>query len=292
MDPGDHDCDRDVDAREAFALLGHEIRLEILLALLEDWVAVYTEPKSYAELMDIVGIRDSGKFNYHLTKLRGVYVRKVEDGYVPTASATALYRAVLAHRPTDLLEFDPVPIDSACPACGETPLLEYDRGFVSLDCPSCSEWVGFTYPFPQNGFAGRSGDEVLEALHSRVRHDIALAREGQCPDCAGTTTVDLRLDAVDEDAHWVVLSCETCTLTAGMSPLSAVLSDDRVRSTLREAGVDTDGYDWELPEATTRVESREPPLLALEVDTGETHVTIVVDGNLEVRSLETTNRSG
>ncbi|MDF9745462.1 DUF7347 domain-containing protein [Natrinema salsiterrestre] len=88
--------------REAFSLLDHEIRLEILLALLEDWHAVYTEPRSYTELMDAVGMRDSGKFNYHLDKLRGVYVRQVEDGYVPTASVTALYRAVLAHRPTDL----------------------------------------------------------------------------------------------------------------------------------------------------------------------------------------------
>ena len=58
--------------REAFSLLAHEVRLDIVLALLENWAAVDTEPQSYSDLMDAVGMRDSGKFNYHLDKLRGV----------------------------------------------------------------------------------------------------------------------------------------------------------------------------------------------------------------------------
>ncbi len=63
-----------------------------LIALLDDWEAAYTDPIPYAELMDAVDTVDSGKFTYHLGKLRGVYVRTVEEGYVPTAAATALWR--------------------------------------------------------------------------------------------------------------------------------------------------------------------------------------------------------
>jgi len=161
MEPDDR---TEAAVREAFSLLDHEIRLEILLALLEDWHAVYTAPKSYAELMDAVGMRDSGKFNYHLDKLRGVYVRQVEDGYVPTASVTALYRPVLAHRPTERLEYEPTAIDSTCPRCDSAAILRYDRGFVSVECTACDDWPGFTYPFPKTGSRGEALGQSLERL--------------------------------------------------------------------------------------------------------------------------------
>lgn len=270
--------------REAFSLLDHEIRLEILLALLEDWHAVYTEPRSYTELMEAVGMRDSGKFNYHLDKLRGVYVREVEDGYVPTASVTALYRAVLAHRPTERLEYDPTTIDSACPRCDAAPVLRYDRGFVTVECPACDDWVGFTYPFPKNGFTGRSADAIARATTRRARHHVGMARGGQCPFCGGTTTVDLRLDDIAEN-NLVEIACDTCTFLVGVTPLAALLFDRRVAGALAEIGVDLEGYDWELPTPTTRVESRDPVRVTLEIDGERGTVTTVVDETLAVQTV-------
>ncbi|OAQ52739.1 transcriptional regulator [Natrinema mahii] len=273
--------------RDAFSLLGHEIRLEILLALLEDWHAVYTEPRSYAELMDAVGMRDSGKFNYHLDKLRGVYVREVEDGYVPTAAVTALYRAVLAHRPSeggrDWTPPEPTPIDSECPQCGAEAVLRYERGFVTVACPDCEAWPGFTYPFPTNGFAGRSADAVARETARRARFHVGLARTGQCPFCAGTTTVDPRLEPESEDI--VEITCDTCTFLVGVDPLSPLLRDGRVAAALADVGIDLERPDWELPAPTTRVESRDPVrfVLAVEGDTGT--ATIVVDDSLSVRSV-------
>ncbi|MFA9501847.1 winged helix-turn-helix domain-containing protein [Natrinema sp. H-ect1] len=275
--------------RDAFSLLGHEIRLEILLALLEDWHAVYTEPRSYAELMDAVGMRDSGKFNYHLDKLRGVYVRKVEDGYVPTAAVTALYRAVLAHRPAegvrDWTPSEPTPIDSECPDCGTGAVLRYERGFVTVACSACEEWSGFTYPFPANGFAGRSADDVARETARRARFHVGLARTGQCPFCAGTTTVDSRLEREGEDI--VEITCDTCTFLVGVEPLSALLSDGRVAAALSDVGIDLERPDWELPAPTTRVESRVPVRIHLEVAGDAGTATIVVDDSLAVRSVET-----
>ncbi|QLK25901.1 winged helix-turn-helix domain-containing protein [Natrinema zhouii] len=281
MEPDDR---TEAAVREAFSLLDHEIRLEILLALLEDWHAVYTDPKSYAELMDAVGMRDSGKFNYHLDKLRGVYVRQVEDGYVPTASVTALYRAVLAHRPTDRLEYGPTAIDSACPRCDATAILRYERGFVSVECSACDDWPGFTYPFPKNGFAGRSVRAVARATARRARYHIGLARDGQCPFCAGTTTVDVPLDDVADD-NLVEIACDTCTFLVGVEPLSPLLFEERVASALGDVGVDLERYDWELPTPTTRVESQDPVRLALEVEGEAGTATIVVDEALGVRSV-------
>ncbi|WP_254763251.1 winged helix-turn-helix domain-containing protein [Natrinema marinum] len=273
--------------RDAFSLLGHEIRLEILLALLEDWHAVYTEPRSYAELMDAIGMRDSGKFNYHLDKLRGVYVREVEGGYVPTAAVTALYRAVLAHRPAerpaDQTPSDPTPIDSRCPRCDAGAVLRYERGFVTVACSACEEWPGFTYPFPKNGFAGRSADAVARETARRARFHVGLARTGQCPFCAGTTTVD---PCLEDGADAVEISCDTCTFLVGIDPLSPLVRDGRVAAVLADIGVDLERPDWELPEPTVRIESREPVRIALAVEGDTGTVTIVVDGSLTVRSID------
>lgn len=267
------------DAREAFALLGHEIRLDILLALFEDWMAAYTEPKSYAELMDAVGLEDSGKFNYHLGKLRGVYIRQVEDGYVPTASATALYRAVLATRPTETVEYEQPLGEANCPSCGAQPTLRYERGFVTVDCPACQQWEGFTYPFPQNGFEQRDPEQVLRAVHDRVRHEVGLARTGQCPSCAGPIAVDPRVDVIEEPDHWVELACESCTFVVGIDLLSALLTDDRVAAALREIGLDPTGYDWERPTGTRTIRSRDPLRLSLTVEglSGTAAVTVADD---------------
>ena len=269
--------------RDAFSLLGHEIRLEILLALLEEWRAVYTEPRSYAELMDAVGMRDSGKFNYHLDKLRGVYVREVEGGYVPTAAVTALYRAVLAHRPTERFAHEPTPIDSACPRCGDQAVLRYERGFVTVACSACEEWPGFTYPFPKHGFADRNADAVARATAHRARHHVGLARTGQCPFCAGTTTVDLHLE---DETDVVEISCDSCTFLVGVEPLVALRQDGRVAAALADIDVSLERPDWEVPTPTTRVESRDPIRVALTVAGDEGTATIIVDGSLSVRSVD------
>ena len=270
----------DVDAREAFDLLGHDIRLGILLALLEDWLAAYTEPKSYAELMDAVGMEDSGKFNYHLDKLRDVYVHQLEDGYVPTASATALYRAVLAHRPTETVEADQTLSSATCPACGVAAELQYDRGFVTADCPDCAEWEGFTYPFPQNGFESRTPGQLLDAINDRVRHEVGLARTGQCPACAGPTAIDIRTENVEDDG-WIELACESCTFVVGVDPLTAMLTDDRVASALREIGLDPHGHDWDRPDSQPTVSSREPLRLVLSIAGPSGTATIILTDTLE-----------
>ncbi|QRV14078.1 helix-turn-helix transcriptional regulator [Haloterrigena salifodinae] len=56
-----------VDPEEAFRLLGHEIRVQILLAL---WRAS-DHALGFSELYDAVDVDDSGQFTYHLSKLEG-----------------------------------------------------------------------------------------------------------------------------------------------------------------------------------------------------------------------------
>jgi hypothetical protein len=146
-------------SEDAFSLLGHEIRLDILRAFFDMYEPVDPEslPEvrdqrtlSYAELMTAVEMEDSGKFNYHLEQLRGVYIEEVEEGYVPTASAIALYEAMVANRPTETISTD-FSIDERCPNCESELRGEYQQEFLSVDCTTCDLFWGATYRFPKNG---------------------------------------------------------------------------------------------------------------------------------------------
>ncbi len=276
----------EANAKEAFALLGHEIRLEILLALLVNWKAARTEPVSYAALMDTVEMVDSGKFNYHLDKLRDVYVQKVNDGYVPTASATALYRDVLAHRPMDTLTIKNHSLDMDCPVCGEATALTYERGFVTIDCQHCTEWVGFTSPFPHTGVEQRDIDELLTAIDTRVKLHTELLRHDQCPDCSGTVAVDLRLEEFKNEP-FVTVDCQTCSLTIGLEVLGMVRGDNRVTDALQTVGIDPSLPVWELPTGTAFIDSQTPPRVGIRVTSEDGTVTVVLNESLDIVSLIT-----
>ncbi|MEF8852968.1 MAG: winged helix-turn-helix domain-containing protein [Haloarculaceae archaeon] len=72
----------DIDAAaETFALLSDETRVRILVALAEAAGGL-----RFSELRTRVGVRDAGRFNYHLEKLRGRLVEKSGETYVLTAA--------------------------------------------------------------------------------------------------------------------------------------------------------------------------------------------------------------
>ena len=275
--------------REAFALLGHDLRLEILLALLDRWRAAKTEPQRYADLMRAVGLEDSGKLNYHLKKLRGAYLRKTDEGYVPTASATALSRAVLANRPTaGAIQRDVNP-DVACSDCGERLAATYERAFLTVECEACeSDRCTFTYPLPKNGLGGRTDEACLRTVYRRARSQIGLARTGQCPDCAGRTSVTVRRDNLDMDSERAVrITCDTCTWMVQTGVLLPVLSDGRVAAALVEVGLSVEtAYHWDLPAPTTTVHATDPLEIKMHVEGEDGTATVLVDEDLKVVSVE------
>jgi hypothetical protein len=283
---GDEGGER-ADVREAFSLLAHDIRLDIVLALLENWAAVYTEPQSYSELMDAVELRDSGKFNYHLDKLTGVYVEQVEGGYVPTASAVALYRTVLAHRPTETVR-QAGELERLCPHCGGTLVEEYERSFYTLDCTDCDSWELMTYVFPKNGLRGRRGTQRYRAVMERASYHIGLARTGQCPFCAGRVQFEFAPDRVEEmDPPSVDMTCTTCTWYVSIGLLTPLRFDPRVAAALARLGVEEPGTD-DAVDVTGGVRSEDPLRVEATVETDEGSASVVVDEELDVQSVEVT----
>ncbi|WP_227354497.1 DUF7347 domain-containing protein [Haladaptatus salinisoli] len=63
-------------AIDALGTLASEHRIAILREL-----ATADEPLAFSELRERVGIRDTGQFNYHLSKLRGRFVRETDGKY-------------------------------------------------------------------------------------------------------------------------------------------------------------------------------------------------------------------
>lgn len=76
---------------EAIELLSDEVRLGIVLELA---AAAATAPEGdsvgFADLRERVGVRDSGRFNYHLRRLCGGFVERTDGGYRLTEDGAAV----------------------------------------------------------------------------------------------------------------------------------------------------------------------------------------------------------
>lgn len=107
-------------------------------------------------------------------------------------------------------------VDSKCPRCHAALVGRYERGFLSVDCDSCEDWIGFSYPFPKNGFTNRSNEEAVRAAHQRCKRHLAAARAGQCPFCADTTTIDIQEDTIVGGSDPAVeITCNSCSFHVG-----------------------------------------------------------------------------
>lgn len=91
---------------EAFSMLGNETRVALLQTL---WNV--GRPITYSELKDHVGIRDSGRFNYHLDRLVGHFVDRVGGGYRLTVAGEQAVQAVNANMFTEDPSYWPSEVD-------------------------------------------------------------------------------------------------------------------------------------------------------------------------------------
>jgi hypothetical protein len=292
--------DGDGASEEAFVLLSHEIRLDIIRAFFDEYDPPDPESASeardryalsYAELMSATGTEDSGKFNYHLKKLRGTYIEKAEGGYAPTASAVALYESVVANRPTESVEVG-IEADEDCPSCGSGLQGRYEREFLTVECPECDLFWGITYRFPKNGVAVREGEGVYEAVYNRAMYHVGLARTGQCPSCAGITDTTVPEDRLDgESIPTVEVTCETCSWLATVDVVSALQFEPCVTRALLEVGVplaESSGMratERTLSEVSGRIDSEDPLQATVTIPSDDGVAEVVFEEGLSVRSV-------
>lgn len=125
---------QEADPTDALAVLGDETRIAILRALAEA-----EEPLPFSELRRRAEVRDPGRFNFHLSKLREYFVREKAGGYaLREAGSRVVATAGEAGESASSGDGDARPDASAtdvetCPVCGEE---ECERLFhVHLSIP-------------------------------------------------------------------------------------------------------------------------------------------------------------
>lgn len=249
-------------ATEAFALLGDETRLAILLALWERYDP-HAEDNAvpFSEIFDRVEYDDSGNLSYHLEKLDGQFVRQPArgEGYELRRPGLALVQAVIAGAGVQDETLEPTEIDQACPRCDAPTAIGYQEGILYQVCTECegptpepTDRDGFlnAVPFDPAGLADRTPEQLRAASRVGAIRHLQTMFDGLCPACSGP--VDGWLDACpDHDTTgicaacgttfhtWARFECRICKNHQTTSPKAIALFHPAVISFYDDHGVST-----------------------------------------------------
>jgi hypothetical protein len=224
---------------EVFGLVADETRFDILRAIRD---AESDEP-SFAELREEAGVRDSGRFNYHLDKLTDRFVRKTDDGYELTYAGLRVLGAAISGVYTDADAVEPnVSPDYECVECGGAVEASYDAGTLGLTCSECGLpsarfgvppiLVATTESDEQGSVFGR---HLLTTIHQTVR--------GECTVCNARVECSLYDDFgeqfdIGEQYHGAIYECDECGLQATFDLATIAVDHPAVVGFLYEHGYD------------------------------------------------------
>lgn len=198
---------------DAFAVLGNETRMEILQMLGEA-----DGELSFSELLDRVGLRDSGNFNYHLDELVGHFVRRTDTGYRLRQTGRRVVEAILSGAVTESPVLEPTRIEKPCSYCGTPIEVSYLEEQVRKYCTECvgtygvkrvageslvPEEYGYlgSLNLPSAGVRGRTPMGILEAAYTWSLLEHFAWGAGVCPRCSASVDTSVSIcedhDAVD-----------------------------------------------------------------------------------------------
>lgn len=305
--PGPNDTDR-LQPEDAFAALGNETRIGILLALWDAFESgIGDNALSYSELFDQVDYDDSGNFNYHLERLIGSFVRRTEEGYELKQTGINVVRAAVKGTVTDDPSFGPTPIDPTCPICDGPLVIAYADELLTVSCTACEgrmRWKSetghlFGALVPPRSIVQRSQEEGFQAAVVYVLHQIASFHDGVCAECSGPvrTTVDVCTDhepgdgnlcAACEQFHMaeVRMVCSTCKLRVFPPGILVVLDNPDVTAFYNNHDVEHRFATWETVVRSYHVGeelvSREPWRVRFSVPAAEDELQLTVDEDFAV----------
>ncbi|QLH84577.1 helix-turn-helix transcriptional regulator [Halosimplex pelagicum] len=174
---------RSVPPAEAFSLLGNELRVTILLELGDAKEGSQPRPLPFEELRRRCDVSDSGRFNYHLQELLGVFVQEKAEGYGLLYPGVILYQAIKADSFTDRTTVEPFPVDADCADCGAGLEATYRNSMLVVRCGDCGA-LAFKYHLPPGAIRSNDPDAVLSAANVYARRDLMTVASDVCPTCA------------------------------------------------------------------------------------------------------------
>ena len=284
--------DRQLDATDAFSVLGNETRMAILRALAEESGYLHAdETVSFSELRRRVGIRDAGKFNYHLDQLRGHFVGQSEAGYRLRYAGMVVVSTALSGAFNERADTRQAVSDYGCPTCGRSMMATYEDEFLDLTC-SEHDWL-FRTALPPGAVQGRSMAEIVELALVDSNQYLAKARQGTCPLCWGEMDVNVPESEDESDGNSVEYECRRCWMSVTAPVVMFLLDHPAVVSFCYDHGLVTSIGDLngltllELDPAATVV-SEDPYEMCVDIELGGDRLRFTLDEELAVTAVEDT----
>lgn len=276
---------------EAFAILGNDLRVDILLAVADAERPGYAQQGvQFSKIKGRVGVEDAGRLNYHLDKLRGHFLRRTDEGYRLRYAGWRVVRVVEAGSYHEQLEraFD---APGSCYACDGSLRARTGDGWLGIRCVDC-EVVHTAHPLPPWLLRERSEEDILRALDADVRHRMSLVADRLCPECLGETRVTVREDVPKEWDIDVIpqFRCTHCSYWFHPPFGLLALDEPTVVEFLERHGTDPAEHPyWVISlcvnPAHLTVESRDPWRLALSATRDDETLRVTFDDTAAVREV-------
>jgi DNA-binding transcriptional ArsR family regulator len=276
---------------EAFDCLGHETRVAILQAFVEHRREhPETDGLSFAELRERVGMRDSGKFNYHLDKLRGRFVTQDEDTYSLSYAGEVTAAAILEGSYDTDVSVGPTELEEGCftAGCSESVTAVYEDGELTVGCDNDHY---FRTSVPPAAVAERSMDQILDLADEQLRTHVRYIRQQTCFKCTGPLQTDVDTETGTEQVTAFYESvCKRCGTKYTLPGWLLALSHPAVLGLCWEQGtVAEETYLWELRNSVDSVEqsieSDDPLRVHVTVEAAGERRTVELDDDANVRVL-------
>lgn len=304
----------DRSGEDVFALLSDETRLAILQELADaadGTLTLRSEPMAYSDLMERVGLQDSGNFNYHLDALRGRFVTKAEDGYRIRRAGLEIVRTLRAGNLSETEDLEPTALDKCCPYCGARIEVSIKDDWLFVTCTTCPGLYGEMKSMPDGLFLGyevspatregRGAEELFRVVLFSAQQHAKLGFEGICPECTGPVETEFIVCSNHDTGESRVCracgrpspalvrgECTVCRLVQIAPPGYTLWSHDRTRRRLEDAGARVWGSLWKqsVDPITWKsaVEHDEETLVHYWLPAeGDDPLRITVNENLDVR---------
>lgn len=277
------------DVSDAFAALGDETRVNILAALVEARRENPREPGvAFSDLRERVGVEDSGRFNYHLGKLRGRFVESDDGVYELTAAGNDVVGAILAGRYDEDVAMEPRSLDASCPLCDAAVTARYEDDRLRVECDETHSLL--VTPVPPAAAANRTVEALLSFATRTTYAWLDLVTDGICSECYGEVTGEIREIEDGDDAlptYGYHTECERCGFVTGSTVSVAVLRHPAFVAFCHDHGVELTGrLPWTLhgvvDDDTERVDDEAE---AVDDDTERYETTFRLDDEVFVATL-------
>ncbi|WP_327050700.1 winged helix-turn-helix domain-containing protein [Halomicrococcus gelatinilyticus] len=279
---------RRADPADAFAALSDPLRVDILRELSAHRRTTGEEVTGFADLRKGVGVRDSGRFRYHLNELRPNFVEKTDSGYRLTHAGLQVVAAILAGTYTDDVSKGPVELDSDCPFCGRPAVASFRSGACFVTCGE--DHPLFQWSVPPNAAADASLPDVVDLAELLAFQAIEQALAGACPQCYDPIETAVAVTDGSEQPTFRAV-CDTCGARIAGPVSFCLLVDPAVAAFCRRHGLTLrDDHVWEFPfvgdDAGGTVVADDPVRVEFDVSLGEERLRATVDDRGDVVAVD------